>query len=123
MNRNSPTPYAAAVSRSRRKPSRLRSRELRQAMLRPPMASTSWATATLDTVARPMWLSGMRNEWATLLIVPIWWRTCFRSGLVGGSISQTSSKDMSGSLAPGRQGLYAREYEVDAEGVVEVLAQ
>ena len=34
-------------------------------MERPPMASTSWATATLETVARPMWLSGMRKHVAT----------------------------------------------------------
>ena len=61
-------------------------------MERPPMASTSWATATLETVARPMWLSGMRNECATGLRTPIWWRTRLRSGEVAGSISQTSSK-------------------------------
>ena len=60
-------------------------------MERPPMASTSWATATLDTVARPMWLSGMRKALATGLSTPIWCRTRLRSGLVGGSISQISS--------------------------------
>ena len=54
-------------SRSRRKPSRLRSRALRHAIDRPPICSTSCATATLDTVARPMWLSGIRNADATLL--------------------------------------------------------
>ena len=59
-------------------------------MLRPPIACTSCATATLDTVARPMWLSGMRKLLATLDSVPIWCRTCIRSGLVGGSISQTT---------------------------------
>ena len=40
-------------------------------MDRPPMRSTSCATATLDTVARPMWLSGIRNAVATLLSTPI----------------------------------------------------
>ena len=40
-------------------------------MDRPPMASTSWATATLETVARPMWLSGMRNAEAIGLSTPI----------------------------------------------------
>src|SRR5262249_30717454 len=69
---------------------RLRSREFRQAMLRPPIACTSCATATLDTVARPMWLSGIRNVSATAVSTPIWWRTRRRSGLVGGSISQIS---------------------------------
>src|SRR5690349_4009500 len=37
-NRNSFTPYAAAVSMSRRNPNGLRSREFRHAMLRPPIA-------------------------------------------------------------------------------------
>ena len=55
------------------------------------MFSTSCATATLDTVARPMWLSGMRNADATLLSTPIWCRTCMRSGRVGGSTSQITS--------------------------------
>jgi hypothetical protein len=40
-------------------------------MPRAPIACTSWATATLDTVARPMWLSGIRNESATALSTPI----------------------------------------------------
>ena len=62
-----------------------------QAMDRPPMRSTSWATATLDTVARPRWLSGMRKEDATLLSTPIWCLTCMRPGRVGGSTSQTIS--------------------------------
>ena len=31
-------------------------------MLRPPIAATSCATAMLDTVARPRWLSGIRND-------------------------------------------------------------
>ncbi len=57
-------------------------------MLRPPIASTSCATATLEMVARPMWLSGIRNALATLASVPIWCRTCLRSGRVGGWISQ-----------------------------------
>ena len=61
-------------------------------MDRPPMAWTSWATATLETVARPMWLSGIRNEVAMGLSTPIWWRTRVRSGVVAGSISQTTSK-------------------------------
>ena len=61
-------------------------------MERPPMASTSWATATLETVARPMWLSGIRNVVAATLRTPIWWRTRLRSGVVAGSISQMSSK-------------------------------
>src|SRR4051812_12286655 len=56
-NRKSRTPYAAAVRRSRRKPSRLRSRLLTHATARPPRSATSRATAMLDTVARPMWLS------------------------------------------------------------------
>ncbi len=51
--RNWSTPYAAAVSRSRWKPSRLGSLALKQAIDRPPICSTSWATATLETVARP----------------------------------------------------------------------
>ena len=70
-NRNSPTPYAAAVSMSRRNPSRLRSREFRQAMLAPPIALTSCATAMLDTVGRPTWLSGIRNDLATGASTPI----------------------------------------------------
>ena len=41
-------------------------------MARPPMSATSWATAMLDTVARPMWLSGIRNADATRLRTPIW---------------------------------------------------
>src|ERR1039458_6713392 len=61
-------------------------------MERPPIASTSCATATLLTVARPMWLSGMRKALATGLSTPIWWRTRVRSGVVAGSISQTISK-------------------------------
>ena len=43
-----------------------------QAMERPPICCTSWATATLETVARPMWLSGMRKVVATGLRTPIW---------------------------------------------------
>ena len=35
------------------------------------MRSTSWATAMLETVARPMWLSGIRNADAHLLNTPI----------------------------------------------------
>ncbi len=65
-------------------------------MDRPPMASTSWATATLETVARPMWLSGIKNALAIGLSTPIWWRTRVRSGVVAGSISQISSKARSG---------------------------
>ncbi len=61
-------------------------------MERPPICCTSCATATLETVARPMWLSGIRNVVATGLRTPIWWRTRVRSGLVAGSISQISSK-------------------------------
>ncbi len=60
-------------------------------MERPPISCTSCATATLETVARPMWLSGMRNVVATRLSTPIWWRTRVRSGVVAGSISQISS--------------------------------
>src|SRR5579884_12656 len=59
---------------------------------RPPIRSTSWATATLETVARPRWLSGTKKAVATLLITPIWWRTRIRSGRVGGCISQITSK-------------------------------
>ncbi len=40
-------------------------------MERPPIASTSCATATLETVARPMWLSGIRNALAIGLRTPI----------------------------------------------------
>ena len=39
-----------------------------------------------------MWLSGMRNVVAIGLSTPIWCRTRFRSGVVAGSISQTTSK-------------------------------
>jgi hypothetical protein len=46
--------------------------------------------AALDTVARPMWLSGIRKAEATLLSTPIWWRTCMRSARVAGSTSQTT---------------------------------
>lgn len=46
----------------------------------------------LDTVDLPMWLSGIRNASATGLSMPIWWRTCVRSGRVAGSISQMISK-------------------------------
>ena len=49
----------------------------------PPICDTSWATAMLDTVARPMWLSGMRNDDATLLIAA----AIFSVGLYG-AISQ-----------------------------------
>ncbi len=59
------------------------------------MAATSWATATLDTVARPRWLSGIRKAEATFDRTPIWWRTCTRSGRVGGSTSHTSSNPCS----------------------------
>jgi hypothetical protein len=69
-------------------------------MERPPMASTSWATATLETVARPMWLSGMRKALATGASTPIWWRTWVRSGWVAGSISQITSKGCVG-IPPG----------------------
>src|SRR4051794_14486494 len=69
-------------------------------MARPPIASTSCATATLDTVARPRGLSGMRNAPATLASTPIWWRTWRRSGLVAGSISQMISKSVIGSRRP-----------------------
>ena len=61
-------------------------------MDRPPIRATSWATAMLDTVARPMWLSGIKNAHATSLITPIWCRTCMRSGRVAGSISHINSK-------------------------------
>ncbi len=56
------------------------------------MSMTSWATAMLDTVALPMWLSGIKNSEETLLSTPIWSRTLRRSGLVAGSISQITSK-------------------------------
>src|ERR1700761_2442097 len=62
-----------------------------QAMLCPPMACTSCATAMLETVARPMWLSGIRKVLDTAVSTPIWWRACVRSGRTGGSISQTIS--------------------------------
>jgi hypothetical protein len=71
-NRNRRTPYAAAVRRSRRNPSTLRSRALRHATASPPIRPTSWATAMLDTVALPMWLSGIRNDDAIRLIAAIW---------------------------------------------------
>ena len=60
-------------------------------MERPPICCTSWATATLETVARPMWLSGMRKLVAMGLSTPIWCRTRVRSGVVAGSISQINS--------------------------------
>ena len=59
------------MEESPRKPKKLRSRALTQAIDRPPIASTSRATATLDTVARPMWLSGIRKLEATELSTPI----------------------------------------------------
>src|SRR5690606_105063 len=62
------------------------------ATARHPICATSWATATLDTVARPMWLSGIRKRVAIVLSTPIWWRTRDRSGRVAGSISHTTSK-------------------------------
>src|SRR5690606_2835577 len=62
------------------------------ATARQPICATSWATATLDTVARPMWLSGIRKRVAIGLRTPIWWRTRVRSGRVAGSISHTTSK-------------------------------
>ena len=61
-------------------------------MLAPPMALTSCATAMLDTVGRPMWLSGIRKDRATGASTPIWCRTCRRSGRLGGSISHTRPK-------------------------------
>ncbi len=60
-------------------------------MERPPICCTSCATATLETVARPMWLSGIKKVVATWLSTPIWCRTRVRSGVVAGSISQISS--------------------------------
>ena len=41
------------------------------AIERPPMSRTSCATAMLDTVARPMWLSGIKKALATSLSTPI----------------------------------------------------
>jgi hypothetical protein len=38
-----------------------------------------------------MWLSGIRNASAIGLSTPIWCRTFFRSGRVGGSTSHTNS--------------------------------
>ncbi len=73
-------------------------------MERPPICCTSCATATLETVARPMWLSGMRNELATGLRTPIWCRTRVRSGVVAGSISQTISNGAP--VTEGRPGLW-----------------
>ncbi len=46
----------------------------------------------LETVARPMWLSGIKNADAIPLIAPIWCRTRVRSGRVAGSTSQMISK-------------------------------
>ena len=34
-------------------------------MARTPMLATSWATATLETVARPRWLSGIKKASVT----------------------------------------------------------
>jgi hypothetical protein len=48
----------------------------------------------LDTVARPMWLSGIRNTDEMELKTPIWWRTRRKSGSVAGSISHISSKPL-----------------------------
>ncbi len=59
------------MSRSRRNPSTFRSRALRHAIGRPPIDATSCATAMLETVARPMWLSGIKNDDATPLMTPI----------------------------------------------------
>lgn len=56
-----------------------------------PMPVTSWATATLETVARPRWLSGIKKRSAIGANTPTWWRTRVRSGLVAGSISATTS--------------------------------
>ena len=73
----------------------LRSLAFKQAIARPPMSITSRATAMLETVARPMWLSGMRNVEDTALSTPIWCRTRRKSGLVAGSISQIISNGLS----------------------------
>jgi hypothetical protein len=54
----------------------------------------------LETVALPMWLSGIRNDVATGVITPIWCRTRVRSGVVAGSISHTSSKRRSTIVPP-----------------------
>ncbi len=70
-------------------------------MERPPIASTSCATATLETVARPMWLSGIKNVLAMELSTPIWCLTRFRSGEVAGSISQMSSNGHAEAAAGG----------------------
>ena len=48
----------------------------------------------LETVDRPMWLSGIKKALATGLSTPIWWRTWVRSGRVAGSISQMISKGL-----------------------------
>src|SRR5579871_2718955 len=56
-----------------------------------PMPATSWATAMLETVARPRWLSGIKKRSAIGASTPTWWRTRVRSGLVAGSISATTS--------------------------------
>ncbi|WP_201771886.1 hypothetical protein [Kutzneria albida] len=50
------------MSRSRRSPSTLRSRLFTQAVTWWPATAISRATAMLDTVARPRWLSGTRKE-------------------------------------------------------------
>lgn len=44
---------------------------MRHAIGRPPIDATSCATAMLETVARPMWLSGIKNDDATPLMTPI----------------------------------------------------
>src|SRR5438309_9189411 len=69
------------------------------AMLRPPIVATSWATARLDTVARPRWLSGMRKASLTGARTAICRRTESRSGLVAGSTSSRYSKGTGPSYA------------------------
>src|SRR2546425_7696249 len=56
------------------------------------MAATSWATARLETVARPRWLSGTRKASHTPARASIWRRTRSRSGRNGGSISHRTQK-------------------------------
>ena len=55
-------------------------------MARPPISATSWATAMLDTVARPMWLSGMRNAEAMRLVSPFGRLSRGVAGIVGDAI-------------------------------------
>jgi hypothetical protein len=79
------------VRRSLRKPRTFRSRAFMHAIESPPMYATSWATETLETVARPRWLSGIRKASTTGFRTWICSRTISMSGRRGGWISQRTA--------------------------------